>query len=57
MENIGARRLHTIMTRLLDEILFDVPDVEHGEVVLDAEDVRERLRDVVQDTDLRKYIL
>jgi ATP-dependent HslUV protease ATP-binding subunit HslU len=57
MENIGARRLHTIMTRLLDEILFDVPDVDHGEVVLDADDVRARLQDVVQDTDLRKYIL
>ena len=57
MENIGARRLHTIMTRLLDDILFDVPDVDHGEVVLDADDVRRRLQDVVQDTDLRKYIL
>jgi ATP-dependent HslUV protease ATP-binding subunit HslU len=57
MENIGARRLHTIMTRLLDDILFDVPDVEHADVVMDADDVRARLRDVVQDTDLRKYIL
>ena len=57
MENIGARRLHTIMTRLLDDILFDVPEVETGEVTLDAGDVRERLEDVVQDTDLRKYIL
>jgi ATP-dependent HslUV protease ATP-binding subunit HslU len=57
MENIGARRLHTIMTRLLDDILFDVPDVDHGEVVLDAGDVRERLQGIVQDTDLRKYIL
>jgi ATP-dependent HslUV protease ATP-binding subunit HslU len=57
MENIGARRLHTIMTRLLDDILFDVPDVDRGEVVLDAEAVRARLRDVVQNTDLRKYIL
>jgi ATP-dependent protease HslVU (ClpYQ) ATPase subunit len=34
-----------------------VPDVDHGEVVLDADDVRERLQDVVQNTDLRKYIL
>jgi ATP-dependent HslUV protease ATP-binding subunit HslU len=57
MENIGARRLHTIMTRLLDDILFDVPEVETGEVTLDADDVRDRLRDIVQDTDLRKYIL
>jgi ATP-dependent HslUV protease ATP-binding subunit HslU len=57
MENIGARRLHTVMTRLLDDILFDVPDVDHGEVVLDAGAVRARLQDVVQNTDLRKYIL
>ncbi len=58
MENIGARRLHTIMTRLLDEILFDVPDVEHEkEIVIDAPDVVERLKDVVQDQDLRRYIL
>ncbi len=57
MENIGARRLHTIMTRLLDDILFDVPDIDRGEVELDANDVRARLQDVVQNTDLRKYIL
>ena len=57
MENIGARRLHTIMTRLLDDILFDVPDIDRGEVELDADDVRDRLQDVVQNTDLRKYIL
>ncbi len=57
MENIGARRLHTVMTRLLDDILFDVPDVHTGEVVIEAEDVRERLRGIVEDQDLRKYIL
>jgi ATP-dependent protease HslVU (ClpYQ) ATPase subunit len=45
------------MTVLLDDILFDVPDVDRGEVTLDADDVKSRLRDVVQDTDLRKYIL
>jgi ATP-dependent HslUV protease ATP-binding subunit HslU len=57
MENIGARRLHTVMTRLLDDILFDVPDVQIGEVVIDAQDVQERLRGIVEDQDLRKYIL
>ena len=57
MENIGARRLHTVMTRLLDDILFDVPEVESGEVTIDAPDVAERLREIVQDQDLRKYIL
>jgi ATP-dependent HslUV protease ATP-binding subunit HslU len=57
MENIGARRLHTIMTRLLDDILFDVPDLELTEVMIDAPHVVERLKDVVQDQDLRRYIL
>ena len=57
MENIGARRLHTVMTRLLDDILFDVPDVQTGEVVIEAGDVQERLRGIVEDQDLRKYIL
>ncbi|CAN5354275.1 ATP-dependent protease ATPase subunit HslU [soil metagenome] len=57
MENIGARRLHTVMTRLLDDILFDVPEVETGAVTIDAKDVTERLREIVQDQDLRKYIL
>jgi ATP-dependent HslUV protease ATP-binding subunit HslU len=57
MENIGARRLHTIMTRLLDEILFEVPDMEKGDIVIDAPDVVERLKGIVQDQDLRRYIL
>lgn len=57
MENIGARRLHTVMTNLLDDILFDVPDTGVGKVVLDADDVRQRLEDIVEDQDLRKYIL
>jgi ATP-dependent HslUV protease ATP-binding subunit HslU len=57
MENIGARRLHTVMTLLLDDILFNVPDEKHDEVMIDAPDVTERLKDVVQDQDLRRYIL
>jgi ATP-dependent HslUV protease ATP-binding subunit HslU len=57
MENIGARRLHTVMTRLLDDILFDVPERETGEITIDADMVEDRLRGVVQDQDLRKYIL
>ena len=57
MENIGARRLHTIMTRLLDDILFDVPDEKQEFVQIDAPHVLERLKDVVQDQDLRRYIL
>jgi len=57
MENIGARRLHTIMTRLLDDILFDVPDTKQDEITIDGSDVVERLSGVVQDQDLRRYIL
>jgi ATP-dependent HslUV protease ATP-binding subunit HslU len=57
MENIGARRLHTVMTTLLDEILFSLPDDHTQKVVIDAEGVRERLKDIVDDEDLRRYIL
>jgi len=56
-ENIGARRLHTVMTRLLEDILFDVPDVKHKKVEITADSVRARLKDVVGDLDLTRYIL
>jgi ATP-dependent HslUV protease ATP-binding subunit HslU len=56
-ENIGARRLHTILTRLLDELLFELPDSGRQAVVVDAEYVRTRLEHIVQDQDLRRYIL
>jgi ATP-dependent HslUV protease ATP-binding subunit HslU len=57
MENIGARRLHTIMTTLLEDLLFDLPDSRQGPVHIDAERVRDRLRKVLEDDDLRRYIL
>jgi len=57
MENIGARRLHTVMTRLLDDILFDVPERETGAIKIDAAEVREKLGGIVEDQDLRRYIL
>src|SRR5688572_26026397 len=57
MENIGARRLHTVMTTLLEDILFDLPDVQSGAVKIDGGFVRERLKGIVEDEDLRKYIL
>jgi ATP-dependent HslUV protease ATP-binding subunit HslU len=57
MENIGARRLHTIMERLLDEISFDAPDRPEKKVVLDARYVREKLAEIIKDEDLSKYIL
>ncbi len=56
-ENIGARRLHTILEKVLEEVSFDAPDLEKPEVVVDAEFVRERLKDVVEDKDLSRYIL
>jgi ATP-dependent HslUV protease ATP-binding subunit HslU len=56
-ENIGARRLYTIMETLLDEISFDAPDMTEKEVVIDAKYVRQKLNDIVEDEDLSRYIL
>src|ERR1700744_5241141 len=56
-ENIGARRLHTIMERVLDEISFNAPDMKEKSVNVDAEYVRKMLRDIVKDQDLSRYIL
>ncbi|MCG8683614.1 MAG: ATP-dependent protease ATPase subunit HslU [Desulfobacterales bacterium] len=56
-ENIGARRLHTLMEKLLEEILFNAPDVEEKEIVVNAEFVSEQLMDIVQNEDLSRYIL
>ena len=56
-ENIGARRLHTIMERLLEEISFDAPDLEDKEILIDAAYVRDRLAGVVQYEDYSRYIL
>ena len=57
MENIGARRLHTIMTTQLEETLFELPDSGVKKIVVDAAAVREKLKSIVEDEDLRKYIL
>jgi ATP-dependent HslUV protease ATP-binding subunit HslU len=57
MENIGARRLHTVLTTLLDEILFDLPEAKAGKITMTAEEVRTRLRAILDDEDLRRYIL
>ncbi len=56
-ENIGARRLHTIMERLLEEISFRAPEMSGENVEIDAAYVRERLTDIVEDLDLSRYIL
>jgi ATP-dependent HslUV protease ATP-binding subunit HslU len=58
VENIGARRLHTILTTLLDEILFDVPDIIPSDTVkIDAKFVKDKLEKIVKDRDLSKFIL
>ncbi len=57
MENIGARRLHTIMTTLLEDALFQIPDKSIKVVKLTREDVDEKLSKVIQDRDLSRYIL
>ena len=57
MENIGARRLHTVMEKLLDEISFDAPDMEEKRVVIDKASVTEKLRDIYEDENLSRYIL
>ena len=56
-ENIGARRLYTIMEKLLDEVSFQAPDLNGKEIVIDAEYVHARLAEVLKDEDLSRYIL
>jgi ATP-dependent HslUV protease ATP-binding subunit HslU len=56
-ENIGARRLYTIMERLLEEISFQAPEMPGKELTIDAEYVQQRLSDVTRDQDLSRYIL
>ena len=57
MENIGARRLYTIMESLLDEISFEAPEMRGREVVIDADYVADQLDEIVEDEDLSRYIL
>jgi ATP-dependent HslUV protease ATP-binding subunit HslU len=57
MENIGARRLQTILAQLLDDVLYDVPESHRGDLAIDGAFVRERLGAIVRDEDLTRYIL
>jgi len=57
MENIGARRLHTVMATLMEDLLFDLPGLPDKRIVYDAAVVRERLSRIVADDDLRRFIL
>jgi ATP-dependent HslUV protease ATP-binding subunit HslU len=56
-ENIGARRLHTLMECLLEDILFEAPDMKEKKVVIDEIHVRNKLKDIIEDEDLSRYIL
>jgi ATP-dependent HslUV protease ATP-binding subunit HslU len=56
-ENIGARRLHTIMEKLMEDISFDAPQYKGKKITIDAAFVEKKLRDIVRDKDLSRYIL
>ena len=56
-ENIGARRLHTIMEKVMEDISYEASDLEHGQVRIDREYVRRKVQNIVKDGDLSKYIL
>ena len=57
MENIGARRLHTVMATLMEDLLYELPEWPEKRIVFTATEVRDRLTQVVNDDDLRRYIL
>ena len=56
-ENIGARRLHTVMEKLLDEVSFEAPDMTASNMVIDGDYVERMLADIVKDDDLSRYVL
>ncbi len=56
-QSIGARRLHTVMEKLLEDASFDAPDLKDKDIVVDAEYVQNKMKDIVKDEDLTKYIL
>jgi ATP-dependent HslUV protease ATP-binding subunit HslU len=56
-ENIGARRLQTIMEKLLEDISFDAPDLENKTIAIDQEHVKEKLKDIIENEDLSRFIL
>lgn len=56
-ENIGARRLHTVLEKLLEDVSFEAPERKNGKLVIDRQYVRDKLSDIVKDEDLSRYIL
>ncbi|MDR4504779.1 MAG: ATP-dependent protease ATPase subunit HslU [Candidatus Scalindua sp.] len=56
-QSIGARRLHTVMEKLLEDASFDAPELKGSEIMVDADYVKEKMKDLIKDEDLTKYIL
>jgi ATP-dependent HslUV protease ATP-binding subunit HslU len=56
-ENIGARRLHTVMEKVMEDISFEAPDIEKKDILISREYVQEQLKDILKDQDLRRFIL
>jgi ATP-dependent HslUV protease ATP-binding subunit HslU len=56
-ENIGARRLHTVLEKLLEDISFEAPERKNGKLVIDSKYVKDKLSEIVKDEDLSRYIL
>ncbi len=56
-ENIGARRLHTVMEKLLEDISFNIPEMDKEEIIIDKEYVKEKFIDRIHADDIDKYIL
>ncbi|OHB49914.1 MAG: HslU--HslV peptidase ATPase subunit [Planctomycetes bacterium GWF2_40_8] len=56
-QSIGARRLHTVMEKLLEDVSFEAPDLKDKNIVVDAEYVQDKMKEIVKDEDLTKYIL
>ena len=57
MENIGARRLHTIMEKVMEELSFHAPELKGQKIVINRAYVREKIQDILKKEDLKKYIL
>ena len=57
VENIGARRLHTVLERVLDEISFSAPDMDEKEITIDQDYVSKNIEDLANNSDLSKFIL
>lgn len=56
-ENIGARRLHTILEKILEDISFNAPDTSEKEFKVDSDYIKNKISDIVKDRDLSRYIL